>query len=127
MTRQSGVWGTVAFGVTLAVIIGLRLEQAALAVVVGVACGIAASLPAGLLIFFLLRRRDSAPAPRARPNYGREMAGAPPVLVIQSPAMPALPQSTTWPGGYSMPVPAQREFAVIGEEGIEDGFDHWQT
>ena len=126
MTRENGVWGAIAFGVTLAVIIGLRLEQAALAVVVGVACGVAASIPAGLLIFFLMRR-NSARVPRATPYYGREMASAPPVLVIQPPATPALPQATTWPGGYSMPVPAQREFAVIGEEGIEDGFDHWQA
>ena len=127
MTKNSGMWGTIAFGVTLAVIIGVRLEQAALAVVVGVASGIAASLPAGLFILCLMRRRSSAPAPRPTTGYGREMVGGPPVLVIQPPAMPALPQPTAWPGGYSMPVPAQREFAVIGEEGLEDGFDHWQA
>jgi hypothetical protein len=127
MSKSSGTWGTIAFGVTLAVIIGVRLEQAALAVVVGVASGIAASLPAGLFVLFLMRRRNSPPAPRPTTTYGREMTGRPPVLVIQPPATPALPQPAAWPGGYSMPVPAQREFAVIGEEGIEDGVDHWQA
>jgi hypothetical protein len=127
MTKSSAMWGTIAFGVTLAVIIGVRLEQAALAVVVGVASGIAASLPAGLFVFYLMRRRNAAPASRPTTYYGREMAGGPPVLVIQPPATPALPQPATWPAGYSMPVPAQREFAVIGEEGLEDGIDYWQA
>ncbi len=45
-----------AFGVTLAVIIGQRMSTDAMAVVIGVAVGVAASVPTSLLLVALLRR-----------------------------------------------------------------------
>ena len=117
--RQGLVWGAIAFGITLATIIGLRLDRAALTVVVGVACGVGASIPTGLLVVFLLRRRDLA-------KEKREVAGSPPVVVVTAPmAAGQLPAPTTWPGGYPAPLPAPREFAVIGEEELEERFDYW--
>lgn len=123
--RQSVSWGVVAFGVALAAIIGVRLDQAALTVIVGVACGVMASVPTGLLVVHLLRRRDAAVDRRAARGYGRELVQSPPVVVVASPAAPQLPQAVTWPGAYGSPVPVERQFAVIGEEGVDDGLDHW--
>jgi hypothetical protein len=122
--RRNLLWGAIAFGVALALVIGIRLDQAALAVVAGVTCGVGASIPTGLLVVFLLRRRDAAGERQGARRYGREMA-SPPVVVVTSPTVPQLPQGTAWPGAYGAPQPAQREFAVIGEEGVEDEFDLW--
>jgi hypothetical protein len=124
--RRNLTWGAIAFGVALALVIGIRLDRAALAVIAGVTCGVGASIPTGLLVVFLLRRRDAARERQAARGYGRE-AASPPVVVVMAPAAPQLPQGTAWPGGYGAPVPAQREFAVIGEEGVEDEFDLWQA
>jgi hypothetical protein len=121
--RQSALWGAVAFGVALAVVIGVRLDQAALAVVVGVVCGVGASIPTALLIVALMRRRDGRHEVR---SVGREAVQSPPVVVVAPPAAPQLPPAATWSGAYPTPAPAQRQFTVIGEEGTEDGFDYWQ-
>ncbi len=55
-----------AFVVTLAVIVGLRLSAEAMAVTVGVIAGVAASIPTSLIVVWLTTRHlNSAPAPRA--------------------------------------------------------------
>lgn len=60
-----------AFGVTLAVIIGQRMSTDAMAVVIGVAVGVAASVPTSLLLVALLRRERttwrSEPPPQPTP------------------------------------------------------------
>jgi len=121
--RRSIAWGIIAFGVVLAAIIGIRLEKAALTAVVGVACGVGASIPTGLLVVLLLRRRDMQS--ERRDVKTREVT-PPQVVVVAPPAMPQLPQPMAWPGAYPTPLPAQRKFSVIGEEGIDDEFDYWQ-
>lgn len=121
--RQSVLWGAIAFGVTLALVVGLRLDKAALTVVVGVACGIGASIPTGLLIVYLMRRRDLVEDGRRR---GRELAGSPPVVVVAPSALPQMPHQNNWSGPFGSPLPVRREFAVIGEEGVDDGHDYWQ-
>jgi hypothetical protein len=132
--RQNGTWGAAAFGVTLAVIIGLRLDQAALAAVVGVICGIGASIPTSVLVVSVLRRREAQDTRREAAHDGRlrsraegerwrvrrEMAQSPPVLVITAPGASQPRQAATWPGEYVAPVPAQRQFSIIGEEEIEN-------
>ena len=125
--RQGFVWGAIIFGVVLAVIIGVRLDQAALTAVVGVACGVGASIPTGLLVVWLLRRGDVVKEQRRAGMAQRGLSQSPPVVVVAPPALPQLPQSTSWPGAYGAPAPAQREFAVIGEEETEHGFDYWHT
>ena len=124
--RQGFVWGAITFGVALAVIIGVRLDQAALTAVVGVACGVGASIPTGLLVVWLLRRGDAIKEQR-RARMAPRGLSQPPVVVVAPPAHPQLPQSTSWPGAYGAPAPAQREFAVIGEEETEYGFDYWHA
>ena len=66
------------FGVALAVIIGQRMSTDAMSVVIGVAVGVAASVPTSLLLVALLRRergsyRDTPPEPHypalPQPNF----------------------------------------------------------
>ena len=66
MDRGRG-WGRVrifaglvmmAFAVTLAVVVGRRLSDEALAVLAGAVCGVGAAIPTSLLIVAVSRRRD---------------------------------------------------------------------
>jgi hypothetical protein len=59
------------FGVAMAVIIGQRMSTDAMAVVIGVAVGVAASVPTSLLLMALLRKdRSTAPwQPELPPGY----------------------------------------------------------
>ena len=114
--RRSLLWGAIAFGVALAVVIGVRLEQAALTVVVGVTCGVGASIPTSLLIVAFLQRRNEKQEEKRR----QMMAQSPPVVVVTPPAMPQARAPGTWPEEYTLPIPSQRQFAVIGEEETED-------
>ena len=131
MSEQAGssghslALGAIAFGSVLAVVIGVRMDQAALTVIAGVACGVAASIPTGFLVVFLARRRTSAEEKRSMGGYGREMAPPPPVVVVAPPAAAQLPQQASWPGGFAPPAPIQREFAVIGEEDTDVELDYW--
>ncbi|PKO21842.1 MAG: hypothetical protein CVU38_12690 [Chloroflexi bacterium HGW-Chloroflexi-1] len=73
-----------AFGVTLALIVGQRMSTDAMAVVIGVAVGVAASVPTSLLLVALLRRerRDyrADPPPQAYPQLQQ------PNVIVLNPA-----------------------------------------
>jgi hypothetical protein len=119
--RRNGMWGAAAFGVALAVVIGVRLEQAALAVLVGVVCGVGASIPTSLLIVSIMRRQDQRTyEQRRRSTY--QAQPQPPVIVVTPSSAPQLPQPMNW----SAPAPAQRQFTVIGEEEMNNGLDYYQ-
>ena len=122
--RNNVVWGAIAFGVVLAIVIGVRLDQAALTAIVGVAFGIGASIPTGLLVVFLLRRKDAAESDHRSRTRDHVYGQTPSVVVVAPPATPQLPQPATWSGGPISTVPSTRQFAVIGEEGIDDDFDY---
>jgi Na+(H+)/acetate symporter ActP len=114
--RRSLTWAVIAFGVVLAVIIGVRLEQAALTVVVGLACGVGASVPTSLLIVALLQKRNEK-----REVIRRNLTTqSPPVIVVTPQATPQIRQSSGLPEEYAFLAPSQRQFSVIGEEDITD-------
>jgi hypothetical protein len=118
--KRNGAWGAIAFGVALAAVVGLRLEQAALAALVGVVCGVGASIPTSLLIVSILRRQDQRAREQRRKNmYPMQQ---PPVVVVTPSNAPQLTQPAPW----SAPAPAQRQFTVIGEEEMNNGFDYYQ-
>jgi len=114
--RRTLAWGIIAFGVALAVIIGVRLEKAALTVIVGVTCGVGASIPTSLLIVALLQRRND----RREEKKRQLMTQPPPVVVVTPQAMPQAHQPGAWPQEYTLPLPSQRQFSVIGEEETEE-------
>jgi len=81
-------------------------------VVVGLACGIGASIPTSLLIVGVLSRRNVQRRDRNRDL----MAPPPPVVVVTSPSAPPPGYPGNWPAEYTLPAPSQRQFSVIGEE-----------
>ena len=117
--RHDGMWGMMAFGVALALVIGARLEQAALAVLVGVVCGVGASIPTSLLIVTIMRRQDARVHEQRRRSTFQPQ---PPVVVVTPSNAPQLPQPMNWPA----PAPAQRQFTVIGEEEMSNDLDYYQ-
>ena len=100
-----------AFGVTLALIIGNRLSDEALAVLAGAVCGVGAAIPTSLVVVAVSRRDES----RARPSVPSPYQGSyPPVVVI---APPGVQQQRTnaWNGlPPSFNTPTQRQFTVVG-------------
>ncbi len=112
------------FGVTMAVLIGKRMSTDAMAVVVGVAVGVAASVPTSLLLVALLRRErqswrsEEPPAPPPYPAMQQ-----PPVIVLnpadlarysgQSPYTPLPPPQLVDNGGL-------RRLRVVGDDEWND-------
>jgi len=106
------------FSVTLAAVVGRRMSTEAMAVVVGVVCGVAAGIPMSLLILAVSNRQNA----RADLNGASEQARAgygayPPVVVIQG-GSPVPSQFA--PLRESPPAlvydQAPRQFRVIGGE-----------
>ncbi len=108
------------FAVTLAVIVGNRLSDEALAVLAGAVCGVGAAIPTSLLIVVVSRRydghRDSgeagrsgyAPLPYSQGVY-------PPVVVVAPPG--DRQRFGDWNAlSSSLTSPMQRQFTVVGGE-----------
>jgi hypothetical protein len=105
------------FAVTLAVIVGNRLSDEALAVLAGAVCGVGAAIPTSLLILAIVRRREKSVTDwndTQRPQmYAQQQGAYPPVIVV---APPNVQQPYNWNGGYppSLAPPARRQFTVVG-------------
>jgi hypothetical protein len=100
----------VAFAVTLAVIIGKRMSTDAMAVVIGVACGVMASIPTSLLILAVSGRRGEREVPR-QPNY-------PPVVIVNPGNNQPQPRYLQPPLQAPQFQGQERQFKVIGEEDV---------
>jgi hypothetical protein len=118
MKRTFAIIGA-AFAVALAVVIGNRMSADAMAVVVGVICGVLASIPTSLLLIWALGRRGYGAGADAQ---ARNNAGAhyPPVVVVNPGpgyGMPAYGPSPAPPLDRSLPPPGSpRTFKVVGDE-----------
>ena len=104
------------FAVTLAVVVGNRLSDQALAVLAGAVCGVGAAIPTSLLILAITRRRDDPVEEyddEPQPPAYRQPGAYPPVIVVAPPS--AQPQPYQW-NGYppTQAPPAHREFRVVG-------------
>ena len=135
MRRVIGL-AIVAGGVALAVVVGQRMSTDAMAVVVGVVFGVAASIPTSLLIVAATRgRRDearySSAAARSMGPDPRPPAVAPQIYVISPPMQHPSQAAAPWqiPGGMLpqlpppqngyFPADSSRRFKVVGED------EHW--
>jgi hypothetical protein len=111
-------------GVALAVVVGQRMSTDAMAVVIGVAVGVAASVPTSLLLIALLRRgqgdgfRDERRAP---PDFYQPPQQQPNIILLD-PSRLGLPQG---PGQFQMPLPppdygaaeaGQRRIQIVGQD-----------
>ncbi len=113
-------WGPVAaiiFAATLAYVVGVRLSESAMAVVIGVVFGVAASIPMSLILVFALRRADSPREPRTADSER-------PTIIVAPPAMPP-GQPSGWGTGqmYLPPLYDEpegetrgRRFRIVGED-----------
>jgi hypothetical protein len=119
-----------AFVVTLGVVVGTRMSSDAIAVLVGVIAGVAASIPCALLLLVVTRRREpeeDAPYNGTRYDEGRYRQ-APPVIVVTPGG--ASPQQLPYGLGYGYPAPygeappglsaGRRQFRVMGYDEEED-------
>jgi hypothetical protein len=120
MENRSSGWGrfkffaglvALAFAVALAVVVGNRLSDEALAVLAGAVCGVGAAIPTSLLIVAVSRRRDEervqpSPLPTSQGVY-------PPVVVVAPPA--GQQRFNDWSAlPSSLNAPVQRQFTVVG-------------
>lgn len=118
----------VAFGITLAAVIGTRLSEQALSVALGAACGAGALLPAlGVLSLIAIRRPATTSSSYDRAEAYPDRRAYPPVVVIAPPAAAgaaALPGGQPALGSYGPYYPPQagmsgRQFSIIGSSGEE--------
>ena len=101
----------IAFAVTLAVIIGQRMSTDAMAVVIGVGCGVLASIPTSLLILAVSGRQGGC-----REREVRQQRDYPPVVIVN----PGNNQPRyLQPPFQATPIQEQeRQFRVIGDEDV---------
>jgi hypothetical protein len=109
--------GTV-FAVTLAVVIGTRMSPDAMAVVVGIVCGVLASIPTSVILVWVLRLRDKQLD--AQLNQARPLGQYPPVVVVNGQghngSNGSYPPSALTAGAGSG---GARNFKVVGQENTE--------
>lgn len=107
-----------AFAVALAVMIGSRMSADAMGVLVGVVCGVLASVPTSLVLVWALVRRTQGRGGEAVVRPGLGSSQYPPVVVVN-------PGPGYGMGGYgpppvaspSLPAPGgPRSFKVVGDE-----------
>lgn len=105
-------FSAIAFSVALAVVVGNRMSAEAMAVVIGVVCGVAASIPMSAIILALSRRSRAVAREESAPP------ARPPVILVAPTPMPR--PAAGWADysqAYPPPaVPAPREFRVIGDD-----------
>lgn len=77
--------GIVLFLITLAVVIGLRMSNEAMAVVIGVIFGVAASIPTSLIVVAVAWRRERAVNNGNSPVRRPAQDALPPSVVIVNP------------------------------------------
>ena len=104
------------FAVTLAVVVGNRLSDEALAVLAGAVCGVGAAIPTSLLVVTVSRRQDEGNENRAR--HPAPQGAYPPVIVVTPPG--GQQRANGWNAlPPSLAAPAQRNFTVVGGAPID--------
>lgn len=106
--------------VTLAVIIGQRMSTDAMAVVIGVVFGVAASIPTSLLIIAVTQRphhdyRSLGPDPRPNPQQPNIYLVNPGALPTAQRPQPQLPE----PASIAMPQQPRR-YTIVGDDDYDD-------
>ena len=106
--KKVAIAAVIVFAVTLAVIIGQRMSTDAMAVVIGVACGVLASIPTSLLILAVSGRRGEREVQQRR-DY-------PPVVIVN----PGNSQPRYLQPPFQTPLiqGQERQFRVIGDEDV---------
>ncbi len=122
------------FVVALAIVVGSRMSSDAMAVVVGVTCGVVASIPTSLLIIWATSRRDVELDAGGRRYAPMGMGNQFPPVVVVNPGGSTVNRPDYGARGLypydpqEMYLPAPRGFKVVGEaETSSDGNSQtWQ-
>jgi len=121
--RNGIILAGIAFAIALAVIVGNRLSNEAMAVVVGTVCGISASIPVSIgLVIASSHNWGRRETPREIGyDYGAHQYAPQPPVVIVSPPQPQMPYG--YPAQpYALPAPMNtntiesRDFKIVGGE-----------
>ncbi len=113
------------FAIALAVVVGSRLSNEAMAVVVGAVCGISASIPVSIGLVIASSNhwgRNDSPREVGYDYASQRFMPQPPVIIMpQAPQMPMQNPYGFPPNQYVVPpsVPAlgaPRDFKIIGDE-----------
>lgn len=104
----------------MAIVIGFRLSADAMAVIIGIVCGVLASIPTSVILVWVLRQRDKQ---LDLQNGPVRLGQYPPVVVVNG-------HGTSSNGGTMVPAPllasgnnGTRDFKVIGQEKTESSSD----
>jgi hypothetical protein len=119
-TRQASIGLGLIFVVVLAVITAKQMSAEAMAVVIGVVCGVAAAIPTSVLLLVALSRHDRRRLEDFEQQARQAQRNYPPVVVIQGGMPQALPpglRAGYWPGTTVGPL-TKREFHVVGEDDL---------
>ncbi len=131
-TRWLLVGFSLIFVVTLALVVGWRLSSEAMAVLVGVAAGVFASIPTSLLVVWVTMRQMRGER-EAQTAAAPAMPQSPPVVVVTpgAPQMAPGHAGPAWSSAYgpaysalpAIPAAPPRRFSVIGGDvaGEPDG------
>jgi len=123
--RFGFILGMIAFGVTLAIIIGQRLSSEAMAVLLGVVTGIVSSVPTSLLIVWIATRNIAerldevarSVTPPAAPAPAPKDEPMPRIVLMQpstAPIVNAYAPQPGWAQAAASPLSPPRRFTVIG-------------
>ena len=123
--RLGFIFGMIAFGVTLAIIIGQRLSSEAMAVLLGVVTGIVSSIPTSLLIVWIATRNIAkridevvhAVIPPTAPAPTPKEEPLPRMVLVQPSTVPivnAYAPQHGWAQAAASPLSPPRRFTVIG-------------
>lgn len=107
----------VVFAIMAAVLITQKLSQDALALVIGLTCGVMAMVPTLALGAFIWRREHTQ-AHAERMQTPQQPYQNPPVIVVTPQALPSQHGVRYANGGEQawMPSRDQREFTIVGQE-----------
>lgn len=105
------------FVAVLAIVIGKQMSADAMAVVVGVVCGIGASIPTTLLMLLLVSRRDEAQ------EQTKPFSHMPSVMIVNPPGGVVSPYYQPPANQYLPPLTTTgpRQFQVLGSDDYDDG------
>lgn len=125
--RHAVILLSLCFVIVLAFLVARQMSTEAMAVVIGIVCGVLSGIPTSVLLLVALNRRDSTKADLMRRQAAQ--SAYPPVVVVQGGAPQALPpmmQGGYWPA--PMPGPAaERHFHIVGgDELLAERNDFWQ-
>ncbi len=118
---------TVAFAVTLALVVGNRLSSEALGVLAGAVCGVGAAIPTSLIVVAVSRRGEGSDRGRVEVREDRRERSAYPPVIVVSPQGGQQRSGGSWDAlPPSLSAPMERNFKVVGgtsadREGVRYG------